>query len=124
MGLQIRRDHEKDFSSWMVKQSSGFAEDELYSAVRLPCCLHLQISPHCFERNTLQKIKVISIFFEENVKKVETKLFENKSYVRAKVLLLMKRTPYRVIVEFAVTCDVTRSLYLPSRPRAAWLQEM
>ena len=27
----IRRDHEKDFSSWMVKRSSGFAGDELAS---------------------------------------------------------------------------------------------
>ena len=101
MRLQIRSDYEKDFSSWMVERSSGFAGDELYSAIRLPRCLHSQISPHRFERNTLQKTKVVSIFFEGNVKKLETKLFENKIYVRAIVLPSMKRTPYRVVVELA-----------------------
>lgn len=38
---------------------------------------------------------------------METKIFEKKTYVRANVLPSMKRTPYRVVVEFAPTCDVS-----------------
>ena len=56
-----------------------------------------------------KKLKSYQFFFEGNVKKLETKLFENKTYVRANVLPSMKRTPYRVVVEFAPTCDVLRA---------------
>ena len=53
-----------------------------------------------------KKLKSYQFFFEGNVKKLETKIFENKTYVRANVLPSMKRTPYRVVVEFTPTCDV------------------
>ena len=56
-----------------------------------------------------KKLKSYQFFFEGNVKKLETKLFENKTYVIANVLPSMKRTPYRVVVEFAPTCDVLRA---------------
>ena len=46
---------------------------------------------------------------EGNVKKLEVKLLENKTYVRVNVLPSMKRTPYRVVVEFSPTCDVLRA---------------
>ncbi|XP_078372649.1 uncharacterized protein LOC144656291 [Oculina patagonica] len=56
-----------------------------------------------------KKLKSYQFFFEGNVKKLEVKLFENKTYVRANVLPSMKKTPYRVVVEFSPTCDVLRA---------------
>ena len=56
-----------------------------------------------------KKLKSYQFFFEGNVKKLESKIFENKTYVRATVLPLMKKTPYRGIVEFSPTCDVLRA---------------
>jgi len=56
-----------------------------------------------------KKLKSYQFFFEGNVKKLEVKLFENKTYVRANVLPSMKRTPYRVVVQFSPTCDVLRA---------------
>ena len=56
-----------------------------------------------------KKLKSYQFFFEGNVKKLESKVFENKTYVRATVLPSMKKTPYRVVVEFAPTCDVLRA---------------
>ena len=41
-----------------------------------------------------KKLKSYQFFFEGHVKRLETKLFENKTYVRANVLPSMKRTPY------------------------------
>ena len=56
-----------------------------------------------------KKLKSYQFFFEGNVKKLESKVFENKAYVRATVLPSMKKTPYRVVVEFAPTFDVLRA---------------
>ena len=56
-----------------------------------------------------KKLKSYQFFFEGNVKKLESKVFENKTYVRANVLPSMKKTPYRVVVEFSPTCDVLRA---------------
>ena len=61
------------------------------------------------KRTHYQKLKSYQFFFEGNVKKLESKVFENKAYVRATVSPLMKKTPYRVVVEFAPTCDVLRA---------------
>ena len=61
------------------------------------------------ERTCYKKLKSYQFFFEGNVKKLESKVFENKAYVRATVLPSMKKTPYRVVVEFAPTCDVLRA---------------
>ena len=56
-----------------------------------------------------KKLKSYQFFFEGNVEKLEVKLFENKTYVRANVLPSMKRMPYGVVVEFSPTCDVLRA---------------
>ena len=56
-----------------------------------------------------KKLKSYQFFFEGNVKKLESKIFENKTYVRATVLPSMKKTPYRAIVEFSPTCAVLRA---------------
>ena len=61
------------------------------------------------KRTHYKKLKSYQFFFEGNVKKLESKVFENKAYVRATVLSSMKKTPYRVVVEFAPTCDVLRA---------------
>ena len=53
-----------------------------------------------------EKLKSSQFFFEGNVKKLEGKCFENKTYVRANVLHSMKKTPHRVFLEFSPTCDV------------------
>ena len=53
-----------------------------------------------------KKLKSYQFFFEGNVKKLESKVFENKTYVKANVLPSMKKTPYRAILEFSPTYDV------------------
>ena len=45
------------------------------------------------------------------MKKLESKVFDNKTYVKANVLPSMKKTPYRVVVELSPTCDVLRAAY-------------
>ena len=52
-----------------------------------------------------KKLKSYQFFFEGNVKKLECKNHDNKRYVRANVLPSMKKTPYRVVIEFSPTCD-------------------
>ena len=44
-----------------------------------------------------------------NVKRLECKIHEDKTYVKASVLPSMKKTPYRVVVEFTPQCDVLRA---------------
>ena len=56
-----------------------------------------------------KKLKSYQFFFERNVKKLECKNHDNKRYVRANVLPSMKKTPYRVVIEFSPTCDVLRA---------------
>ena len=56
-----------------------------------------------------KKLKSYQFFFEGNVKKLESKVFDNKTYVKANVLPSMKKTPYRVVVELSPTCDVLRA---------------
>ena len=53
-----------------------------------------------------KKLKSYQFFIEGNVKKLESKVFENKTYVKANVLPSMKKTPYRAILEFSPTYDV------------------
>ena len=53
-----------------------------------------------------KKLKSYQFFFEGNVKKLECKGHDNKSYVGANVLPSMKKSQYRVVVEFSPTCDV------------------
>ena len=56
-----------------------------------------------------KKLKSYQFFFEGNVKKLESKVFENKTYVKANFLPSMKKTPYRAILEFSPTYDVLRA---------------
>ena len=56
-----------------------------------------------------KKLKSYQFFFEGNVKRLESKTHEDKTYVKATVLPSMKKLPYRVVVEFTPQCDVSRS---------------
>jgi len=55
------------------------------------------------------KLTSYQFFFEGNVKRLESKTHENKTYVKASVLPSMKKTPYRVVVEFTPQCDFLRA---------------
>ena len=52
-----------------------------------------------------KKLKSYQFFFEGNVKRVETKTHENRTYVKGSVLP-SKKTPYRVVIEFTPQCDI------------------
>ena len=56
-----------------------------------------------------KKLKSYQFFFEGNVKRLETKTHENRTYVKASVLPSMKKTPYRVVIEFTPQCDILRA---------------
>ena len=56
-----------------------------------------------------KKLKSYQFFFEGNVKRLESKTHEDKTYVKASVLPSMKKSPYRVVVEFTPQCDVSRA---------------
>ena len=56
-----------------------------------------------------KKLKSYQFFFEGNVKRLESKVFQGKTYVKASVLPSMKKNPYRVIVEFSPQCDILRA---------------
>ena len=53
-----------------------------------------------------KKLKSYQFFFEGNVKRLESKVYQGKTYVKASVLPSMKKNPYRVIVEFSPQCDI------------------
>ena len=46
-----------------------------------------------------ERLKSYQFLFEGNVKKLESKSFENKTYVRANVLHSMEKTPYWAVLE-------------------------
>ena len=56
-----------------------------------------------------KKLKSYQFFFEGNVKRLECKVYQSKTYVKASVLPSMKKNPYRVIVEFSPQCDILRA---------------
>ena len=56
-----------------------------------------------------KKLKSYQFFFEGNVKRLESKVYQGKTYVKASVLPSMKKNPYRVIVEFSPQCDILRA---------------
>ena len=75
---------------------------------------YLVVSTHKYRHIVLKgtnykKLKSYQFFFEGNVKKLECKGHDNKSYVRVNVFPLMKKSAYRVVVEFSPTCDVLRA---------------
>ena len=57
------------------------------------------------------KLKSYQFFFEGNVKKLDGKIFENKTYVRENLLHSMKKTTYRAVLEFSPICDVLRAAF-------------
>ena len=56
-----------------------------------------------------KKLKSYQFFFEGNAKRLESKVYQGKTYVKASVLPSMKKNPYRVIVEFSPQCDIFRA---------------
>ena len=58
------------------------------------------------------KLKSCQFFLEGNVKKLEGKIFENKTYVRENLLHSMKKTPYRAVWILTYLWCVTRSVYV------------
>ena len=58
------------------------------------------------KRTNYKKLKSYQFFFEGNVRRLESKTHEDKTYVKAGVLPSMKKTSDRVVVEFRSQCDV------------------
>ena len=56
-----------------------------------------------------KKLKSYQFFFEGNVKRLESKVYQGKTYVKASVLPSMKKNPYRVVVDFSPQCDILRA---------------
>ena len=56
-----------------------------------------------------ERLKSYQFFFQGNVKKLESKCFENKTCVRANVLHSMEKAPYWAVPEFSPTRDVLRA---------------
>ena len=93
---------------WVVHRSVPASRTELYSTLRLPgcACVNSQVPPHRAQGNKLyKKLKSYQFFFEGNVKRLETKTHENRTYVKGSVLP-SKKTPYRVVIEFTPQCDI------------------
>jgi len=53
-----------------------------------------------------KKLKCYQFFLEGNVKRLESKIHVGKTYVKASVLPSIRKTPYRVVVEFTPHCDI------------------
>ena len=79
---------------------------QLYDYLVVSTCKY---QPIVLKGTHYKKLKSYQFFFKGNVKKLESKSFEDKTYVKANVLPSMKRTPYKVVVEFSPTCDVLRT---------------
>ena len=95
--LQIRRNYGKDSAlEW-----SGDLRN-------LPAINFIQLYDYPVGTH-YDKLKSCKFFFEENVKKLEGKIFENKTYVMENVLHSMKKTPNRAVLEFSPMCDVLRA---------------
>ena len=91
---------------WVVHRSVPASRTELYSTLRLPGCVNSQVPPHRAQGNKLyKKLKSYQFFFEGNVKRLETKTHESRTYVKGSVLP-SKKTPYRVVTEFTPQCDI------------------
>ena len=121
--LQIRSNYGKDFSPWIAKMNFIPPYDYLLVSTRK--------YRHIVLRGThYEKLKSYQFFFEGSIKWLASKFFENKTYVRANVLPSMKKTPYRAVLEFSLTCNVLRAactypagLGLQERENAITLEE-
>ena len=56
-----------------------------------------------------KKLKSYQFFFEGNVKRLESKVFQGQTYVKASVVPSMKKNPYRVVVELSPQSDILRA---------------
>ena len=107
--LQIRRNYGKDSAlEWSgdLRNLPAINFIQLYD--------YPVVSTRKYRHNMLRgthydKLKSCKFFLEENVKKLEGKIFENKTYVMENVLHSMKKTPNRAVLEFSPMCDVLRA---------------
>ena len=60
------------------------------------------------EKNN-KKLKSYPFLFERNVKRLESKIHEDKTYVKGSVLPSIKKSPYRVVMEFTPQYNVSRA---------------
>lgn len=56
-----------------------------------------------------KKLKSYQFFFEGNVKRLESKVFQGQTYVKASIVPSMKKSPYRVVVEFSPQSDILQA---------------
>lgn len=80
--------------------------------IQLYDCLVVWTCKYChivLKGTNYKKLKSFQFFFEGNVKKLESKVYEGKTYVKATVLSLMKKSPYPVVMELTPQCDVSRA---------------
>ena len=56
-----------------------------------------------------KKLKSYQFFFKGNVKRLESKIHEDKTCVKSQCFAIDEKSPYRVVVEFTPQCDVSRA---------------
>ena len=59
-------------------------------------------------KTNYKKLKSYHFFFS-NVKRLESKIYDGKTYVKPSVLPSMRKTLYRVVMEFTPQCDILRA---------------
>lgn len=62
-----------------------------------------------FKGTNYKKLKSYQFCFEGKVKRLESKTHEDETYVKTSVLPSMKKSPFRVLLEFTPQCDVSRA---------------
>ena len=76
---------------------------QLYDYLVVSTCKYRRI---VLKGTNYKKLKSYQFFYEGNVKWLGSKAYQGKTYVKASVLPLMKKNPYRVLVEFSPQCDI------------------
>jgi len=65
---------------------------------------------HILSKDThYKKLKSYQFFFEGNAKRLESKIFQGQTYVKASVVPSVKKKTYRVVVEFSPQSDILRA---------------
>ena len=67
-----------------------------------------------------KKLKSYQFFFQGNVERLESKVYQGKTYVKATLLPSMKKNSYRVIVEFSRQCDIASGVNVSGRAWRKW----
>ena len=101
----------ENFCTRMVYRSAPASRTKFYLALRLPT---LVVSKRKYRHIVLKetnykKLKSYQFLFEGNIKRLQSKIHEGKTYVEASVLPSVRKTPYRVVVELTPRCDVLRA---------------